>query len=233
MEEYPMTAEGAHRHRPGGRPPAHEIEGRRQHLISVATGLFLSDGYEATSLETIAKAAGASKTTIYRNFGDKAGLFRTVLNRFVEPIWPKLSDVSIEGESPEEILTAFGYFLVSPSVVNSDGIALMRLFYRESPRFPELSRIFGEIEQTTVDVVARYLAQAAQQTSLRLSDPIWAASQYLELVWGTLMRRLLIGTIAFPDDAERQRIVESAVSLFLHGTLGPDQRSSGSDDDPA
>ncbi len=207
----------------GGRPPACEIEGRRQHLITVATRLFLSNGYEATSLENIAKAAGASKTTIYRNFGDKADLFRIVLNRFVEPIWPTLSDVCIEGKSPKEVLAAFGNLMISTTILNPDGIALMRLIYREAPRFPELARIFAETEQITVEVVARYLTLAMHQQYLRPIDPAWAASQFLELIWGILARRLLVGTISFPDEAERRRVVDSAVALFLTGTARIDQ----------
>lgn len=222
-----MSAECARSHRPGGRPPACEIEERRLHLITVATSLFLSHGYEATSLENIAKAAGASKTTIYRNFGDKADLFRIVFNRFVEPIWPTLADVCIEGKSPREVLTAFGQLMISTTILNADGIALMRLIYREAPRFPELVRIFAETEQTTIEVVARYLALATRQKLLRLSDPVWAASQFLELIWGIPARRLLIGTIAFPDEAERRRIVKSGVTLFLNGSQEPEQHAGG------
>jgi AcrR family transcriptional regulator len=201
----------------GGRPPAHEVEGRRQNLIAVATSLFQVNGYEATSLEKIAKVAGASKTTIYRNFGDKSDLFRTVLNRFVEPIWPKLSDVSIEGKSLREGLVTFGHLLVSPAVVNPEAIALLRLVYRESWRFPELARIFDEIEKTTIVVVANYLSVAMRQKSLRQTDATWAAGQFVELIWGALVRRLVMGTVSFPDESERQHIVESAVALFLNG----------------
>jgi len=202
----------------GGRPPACEVEQRRRHLIAMATKQFLSNGYEATSLENIAKVAGASKTTIYRNFGDKADLFRVVLNSFVEPIWPKLSDVSIDEKRPEEVLEAFGTQMISSAVLNPDAIALLRLIFRESLRFPELARVFGETERTTIDVLARYLAAATRHKLLTLTDPFWAATQFIELIWGTLSRRLVIGTITFPDESERQRIVLSAVALFLHGS---------------
>lgn len=211
-------------HGTGGRPPAHEVEERRNNLIAVATAQFLSNGYEATSLERIARAAGASKTTIYRNFGDKAELFRTVFNRFVEPIWPELSDVSVEGKSPMEVLSAFGQLIISPSFIDRDAIALLRLVYIEAPRFPELAQIFTEAERSIVAVVSRYLEQARRQDWLRLTDPSWAASQFLELVWGTVTRRLMIGSTAFPDAVERRRVVDAAVSLFLNGTLHESRR---------
>ncbi|MDR3437722.1 TetR/AcrR family transcriptional regulator [Telmatospirillum sp.] len=218
-----MTAKRGHG--TGGRPPAHEIEERRHHLIQVATRLFLSDGYEATSLENIAKVAGASKTTIYRNIGDKADLFRTVLNCSLEPVWPKLGDVPVDGKSPEEVLSAYGRLVISSSSINSEAIMLLRLVYREASRFPELARIFADAEQSAVDAVAKYLAVAMQQKYLRPSDPDRAAGQFLELIWGPLVRRLILGTIAFPDEKERERIVLSAVSLFLNGSARSEEPS--------
>lgn len=205
----------------GGRPPACEIEERRQHLLTEATKLFLSKGYEATSLENIAKAAGASKTTIYRNFGDKGDLFRIIFNRYVEPLWPTLSDVNTEGKSPREVLTAFGDMMISQSIFTPDSMALMRLIYHEAPRFPELTRIFAETEQTVVDAVAKYLFSAKRRNQLRLADPQWSAIQFLHLIWGILTHRLLVGLISVPDDAERRRVVDSTVELFLNGVLSP------------
>jgi AcrR family transcriptional regulator len=213
--------------RAGGRPPAHEVEERRNHLMTVATRLFLSKGYEATSMETIARMAGASKTTIYRNFGDKTDLFRTIFIGFVEPIWPTLADLAIDGRPPREVLTDFGRQMVSPRLINTESIALLRLVYRESPRFPELARIFTEAEHTTVDVLARYLTQSCRQGLLRLADPEWAASQFIEMLWGTVSRRLVIGMSPLPDQSERDRIVGTAVSLFLDGALPGDSRHDG------
>lgn len=212
----------------GGRPPACEIEERRQHLIAVATRLFLSKGYEATSLENIAREAGASKTTIYRNFGDKEELFRVIFNHHTESLWPTLSDVRTEGRDPREVLTDFGDLMMSHSIFNPDSMALMRLIYHEAPRFPELTRIFAEIDRNAVDVVARYLHAARRGNQLRLADPVWSAIQFLQLIWGILAHRLLIGLIPIPDENERRRVVDSTVDLFLNGTLSPGQRRPAS-----
>lgn len=210
------------RPRAGGRPPAHEVEARRRHLIAVAARLFITDGYEATSLENIAKAAGASKTTIYRNFTDKAGLFRSVLDSFVEPLWPSFTDISTDGKTVSEVLTAFGDLFMSPALFNRETISLMRLVYRESPRFPDLAAAFHEAETKTHDVLAGYLASvAAAKGCPGGADFILGATQFLDLVWGTAMRRLIIGYADFPDETERRTIVRSAVTLFLHGFFRP------------
>jgi len=207
-----------------GRPPTHEVAARRQQLILVATRLFLSRGYQATSVGMIAQSVGASKATIYRQFGDKAGLFRAIFDRLVEPIWPQFDSVVVKGESVRAVLTAFGHLLLSPSVLNPETALLLRLIYREAPRFPELAQIFGEAEHTVLTTVGDYLVLAAGQGRLRPADPTRTAAQFIELIWGTLTRRLILGTAALPDAAEREEIVEAAVALFLHGLLTPEER---------
>jgi AcrR family transcriptional regulator len=202
--------------RTGGRPPSSEIEERRLHLVAVATRLFLDEGYEATSLEKIAKFAGASKATIYRNFGDKADLFRVVVNQLVDPLWPRPDQLHLDRDPPEATLRALGYtfltVLDNPSTIN-----MVRLVYRESPRFPELSSIYAEAERKAAEAVSTYLAAACDKKLLRIRDCTWAAAQFFELVLGVVTRRVMAGTSPIPNQAERERIVDSAVELFLHG----------------
>lgn len=56
---------------------------RRQHDTSLdhARRLFLEDGYAATTVESIARAAGVSPATVYKTYGGKAGLARELCRR--------------------------------------------------------------------------------------------------------------------------------------------------------
>ena len=67
------------RGRTGGRPTRAESARRLEHLLEVATALFLGSGYGATTIEAVARASGVAKKTIYRRFGDKSALFGAVL----------------------------------------------------------------------------------------------------------------------------------------------------------
>jgi AcrR family transcriptional regulator len=48
---------------------------RRSQLLEVAAGLFVRDGYRATTMEGLATTAGVSKATLYKYFPDKERLF--------------------------------------------------------------------------------------------------------------------------------------------------------------
>src|SRR6476646_6412771 len=52
---------------------AHAIETRRR-IRAAAEELFLTNGYVATSVDAIAKAAGVSRQTVFTAFGSKAAL---------------------------------------------------------------------------------------------------------------------------------------------------------------
>ena len=52
----------------------------RQRLVEVATQLFATEGYEATSIEAVLRAAGISRGALYHHFDTKETLFEAVLD---------------------------------------------------------------------------------------------------------------------------------------------------------
>src|SRR3979411_2905469 len=68
----------------GGRPSRLESAQLSDRILDVATALFLSDGFGATSIEAVAKRAGISKRTFYHRFNGKEMLFEAVVRRLVE-----------------------------------------------------------------------------------------------------------------------------------------------------
>jgi AcrR family transcriptional regulator len=67
--------------RPGYAPAAKAGLGRRglhtrERILGCAAEVFLANGFHATSLDAIAKAAHASRATVYQYFAGKEGIFR-------------------------------------------------------------------------------------------------------------------------------------------------------------
>lgn len=63
----------------GGRPTREEAERRDARLLDVATNLFMERGFDGTSIDAVAEAAGVSKPTVYAHYHDKRDLFAAVL----------------------------------------------------------------------------------------------------------------------------------------------------------
>lgn len=58
-----------------GRPPGDTAAATRGRVLTAARAELAARGYEATSLRTVAAAAGVALPTLYHHFGSKAGLF--------------------------------------------------------------------------------------------------------------------------------------------------------------
>jgi len=60
--------------------PRQDREEKRGELVDAARRLFIEDGYDATSMAALARAAGVAPNTIYWYFGDKDDVLIAVLD---------------------------------------------------------------------------------------------------------------------------------------------------------
>ena len=78
---------------------------RREQLIAVATKQFAKFGYDATTTDTIATAAGVTEPILYRHFGSKQELFvaitRAVSDQTIRH-WHELTD-GVDGGPAEQL----------------------------------------------------------------------------------------------------------------------------------
>lgn len=62
----------------------HEIEHRRSHILDAAAQVFASRGFEAASIEEIAREAGYGASTLYGYFKGKQAIVAAIIERFFE-----------------------------------------------------------------------------------------------------------------------------------------------------
>ena len=53
---------------------------KRQTILSAGQALFLSNGYQGTSMDQVAASAAVSKQTVYKHFGEKQELLFAIVN---------------------------------------------------------------------------------------------------------------------------------------------------------
>ena len=203
--------------RRGGRPSADAAARLGPHIIAVATRLFLADGFEATSIEAVAAAAGISKRTFYHRFRDKPDLFRAVVRGLIARWTPPADEDGLALGGPlEETLRRSGRQILA-AALSPEALALYRLLIAEAPRFPELAQIINE--QGTNAGIARlgaYLEAEARAGRLVLADCRFAAEQFLNMILAAPRRRAL-GMGPPMSEAERERWIDRTVALFLDG----------------
>jgi AcrR family transcriptional regulator len=205
--------------RRGGRPPRLQAEQIRDQILDVASPLFLSEGYGATSIEEVAKRARMSKRTVYSRFRDKAELFGAVVHRLVERLRPPNTDTEqfFEGGSLEAILQRLAQ-LILRAALSPPALALQRVIVAEAMRFPELAAALNQ-EGTRRDAIRRIAALLAREASagrIAIANPEFAAEQFLHLVVAGPQRRALgLGAPMTADELEAW--ARESVDLFLNG----------------
>lgn len=184
-------------------------------VLDGARDVFLREGFEGASVDDIARAAGVSKATLYSYFPDKSVLFvevaKTECHRHTDIATADL-DMSAP---PRDVLTRAGHHIVR-FVLSEFGQQVFRTLVAESARFPDLGREFyTSVHQKVQDTMGAYFAQAESRGELRIDDPELAADQFHELCKASLWPRLMFGVKKDYSSDEANRIVDSAVTMFI------------------
>src|SRR5436853_4461417 len=128
----------------GGRPSRLESAQLSDRILDVATALFLSDGFGATSIEAVAKRAGISKRTFYHRFNGKEMLFEAVVRRLVERWTPSFDTAMLDAPSLAEALRGAAEHMLNVALT-PEALALHRMVIAEARRFPKLAHVLHEL----------------------------------------------------------------------------------------
>jgi AcrR family transcriptional regulator len=119
---------------------------RRDQILVAATSVFAEAGFEATSLDDVAAAAGISRVILYRHFESKADLYRAVLER----VCTRMSARVGLGDYGEDAIPN----LVRAAGEDPDGF---RLLFRHAAREPEFRDLTEVVRAAAYDTALREL----------------------------------------------------------------------------
>ena len=203
---------------------------RRAAFIAAARQVFLEQGYEAASMSEIVLRAGGSLSTLYSQFGDKQGLFISMLDARVRQITESMG-VELSAHTPvQEGLRRIGEQFTS-KLLEPESLEMYRLIVGLARKFPEIPREFqrrgpDKIRQALVD----YLMDREEAGEIRLEDPYRTATLFLEMTRSGLVSRALLDEDVRPNAEEIRTSVNIVVDMFLHGIIRyqPDSRNQQS-----
>jgi TetR/AcrR family transcriptional regulator, mexJK operon transcriptional repressor len=207
--------------RQGGRPSRADAARLGDRILDVATGLFLANGYGATSIEDIARAARISKRTLYHRYADKRELFGAVITRIVEGLRPANADSLFVDQGPlEEALLRLAHAILR-AALSPQAVALYRVIVAEAARFPDIAAVIAQQgrSQAAVAQIAALLAHHDAVGWSTAEAREFAAAQFLQMVMAAPLRRAL--GLGEPLTApELDAWARNTVALFLNGYRG-------------
>lgn len=94
--------------------PSKKVLARREKIKNVAFDLFLTKGFQETSLSDIIKLSGGSYSNIYDSFNSKEGLFFEILDDVCKKHFDLIASQTqtIKDKNLKEFLTSFGLTFV-------------------------------------------------------------------------------------------------------------------------
>lgn len=203
--------------RGAGRPAANEVAGRLEHLLDIATEVFLKHGYANASVSDITTLAGASKKTIYSRYPTKADLFNAVITRKGNELHEIHAKALVLKEPLAKILQDFGTILIN-SLSNPELRALYQVVVAESPQFPKLASTFWEISFQPVTMLRNCLAKHPE---FKGKHPEHAAEMFCSLCWGLSILKIQLHREYVVPAKKRRLNVTEAVRTFM-ASYAPD-----------
>jgi AcrR family transcriptional regulator len=192
-----------------------ERDEKREHILKEAYAAFLSEGYAATSMSSIAVRVGGSKATLYNYFSSKEELFAAVIDEKCRDFQGMFLEMDVETADFGKVLTQLGERMLH-MMLRDDSIATFRLITAESARFPELGRAFYQSgRQRGKQMLADFFAQAQKAGKLRLGNPRDMAVLFIESCKGELVLLKAWNVNPKPTEKEIKANIATAVTVFL------------------
>jgi TetR/AcrR family transcriptional repressor of mexJK operon len=194
---------------------------KQETILDAAIAVFLREGYERSSVDTIALEAGVSKRTIYNHFIDKKGLFLETVNSLRLRAAVDLATAAdlLTGERPlKEDLELFGVRLID-AFQTPPYMELKRLLIAEVTHHQELLDACREgVPAKVKDWMTERITRLNGMGLLDVPNPRRAAENYMALISSYLSSRTTYGTSPLDPEGVRELSCEIA-DFFLRAYL--------------
>ena len=196
-------------------PQAGDDSGKRRQIVAGARSIFLAQGFDAASMNDIARAAGVSKGTLYVYFDNKEQLFEAIVREeclvhaetafVLDP-----ADHDVE-KRLKRLGTDYVQFLCQPGKASA-----LRTVIAIADRMPEIGRIFYETGPALgIEKLAAYLQAQTEAGVLAVDDCEVAAAQFLDACKATLFPPVLFNFRGTPEPDQIGYAIGVAVRTFL------------------
>lgn len=188
-----------------------QAEETRRRILDAARGLFVTDGYGATTIEAIAAKAGVSVQTVYAVLGSKAAMLMALLDQLAidaDPGRLQKGLAAASGNPPRQLREALAF----AGRMYASGFDLIDLARTVSGVEPDLARMWEAGEQRRYEANSKIVEGWARSGALRPGLSARAATDLLWALSGPDNFRLLIKERGW---SERSRIERLARMLEL------------------
>jgi TetR/AcrR family transcriptional regulator, mexJK operon transcriptional repressor len=201
-------------------PKRRRREPRIRAILDAAEQVFLEKGFEAGSLDDVARRANASKATIYAHFENKVGLFRAIIQEKIAEIFQPMRTGEVRHAPVPDVLSSIGHAFLD-RMLSPVAVKFYRLMASQGTQFPELAQTwFANGPKTAIGTLADFLKARTADGDVHVPDPELAAEFFLMSLRGVLHLRAVTGLSRPPFTKDIAAKVTGAVDMFMRA-YGP------------
>jgi AcrR family transcriptional regulator len=200
-----------------------EDSAKRRQILAGAHAVFLAQGFDAASMNDIARAAGVSKGTLYVYFDNKEQLFEAIVEAECDAQAEGIFDLDPEDHDVGAVLKRLGVAYVK-FLCRPEKASAVRTVIAIADRMPEIGRKFYEHGPADgISRLADYLSSQNAAGALAVGDCEVAAAQFMESCHAMLFKPIVFNFAPAPSPEQIERVVGIAVSTFMAAYRVPPQ----------
>lgn len=186
-------------------------------MLDAAVELFLTNGFDQTSMDAIAARAGVSKTTVYAHHADKLALFRAVIDSSAASLALELDETRLPTITDAEDRLVHIIVSVLEATTAPKFLAFFRVMIVESARNPDLIRELPADHPDLIALVSTTLEEQAATRGYSLSDSRTFATLLLHMAVTSPQLDALLFPRFRPDRSLLAMHARWVVGVFLRG----------------
>jgi AcrR family transcriptional regulator len=195
--------------------PAGADTAKRRQIVEGAREIFLAHGFDAASMNDIARTAGVSKGTLYVYFENKEQLFQAIVELECLAHAESVFALDATDHDVAAVLTRLGIAYLE-FLCRAEKAAALRIVIAIADRMPEIGKVFYETGPAYgIARVAAYLRAQTEAGVLAVEDFEIAAAQFMEACQATLFKPVLFNFRHAPELSQIERVVRIAVRTFM------------------
>lgn len=193
---------------------------RKEEFLNIAEELFITKGYENTSVNDIVEKAGVAKGLFYYYFKAKEDILNIIATKYIEYFVGKIEYIS-EREDKDAIEKIHQIFdtIISQFGIQRKGIKRLASLFNKENNMAIHSRMATKMVEAITPHVILIIKQGIRENLFKTEHPEFIAKTLL--MWATLLHNTVEPPIASNSDNEaKAKAAEDMIEKILGAKKG-------------
>lgn len=184
---------------------------KRAFIIKVATDLFATKGFEATSVRKIAADSGLSVPGMFHYFSTKEEILYEIMFNFIEDGYTKVTEIINSEVDPAKKLELLCDYYVQKYTTRQDELVI--LSFEGKSLTPEHQKQFVKKQRNVVKAIGKFFNELIRQNKVKSINPTVLTFLFYGMVHWTSTWYNKKGEVS------PEKLGKIVREVFLHGIL--------------